>query len=345
MMGSGLSTDNSLSIASDYPHAVHKEARPAEAGRVRYRADLDGLRALAVGGVLLSHATLPNPLPAGVVGVTAFFVLSGYLITSLLLGEKAATGRVKLRAFYGRRIRRLGPALVVVLAFVVVTGVAGLWRSPWIPGVAGAVGYVSNWFAVGGITLGPLAHAWSLSIEEQFYLVWPLLALGGRRVLIIVAVLGIALAVVLRTFTDSPTTYYSTFTRMDAILAGSLLALVPLRFPSWAGTLGLATLVMVALVPLDFAVGLPFATVAAVVTVAGGVPWLRHLAPLGKRAYGIYLWNWPLTLLVGPLAAPLSIIAAEVSWRTIEARFSSRRKLLRSRDRVVALVVEPQHAR
>src|SRR5580658_9050796 len=152
---------------------------------------LDGIRALAVLAVLAAHAGIPF-LPGGFIGVDVFFVLSGFLITSLLYDELAATGRIDLGGFWTRRARRLLPAALVMIVAVVaarslfvpdsVNGLRGdaiaaaLWSANWRWALAG-----TNYFAQGG-TPSPLQHTWSLAVEEQFYLLWPLVLLACRAV-------------------------------------------------------------------------------------------------------------------------------------------------------------------
>ena len=161
-----------------------------------YIPGLDGVRALAVAAVIVFHAEMAGLAPGGFLGVDVFFVLSGFLITSLLLRERLATGGLRLGAFYAGRLRRLLPAM---LAMLVVSTLAALW---WAPDalrrqqqdLPAALLYVSNWWQIhseqsyfemfGRPPL--LQHLWSLAIEEQFYLAWPLLLLaaarlGGRR--------------------------------------------------------------------------------------------------------------------------------------------------------------------
>ena len=159
--------------------AKGKQAAPA---KTPYLPGIDGMRALAVAAVVVYHAD-SSWLPGGYLGVEVFFVLSGYLITLLLIEEHASTGRIRLGRFWLRRARRLLPALFVMLAglavYMAVTGMPeqGRVRGDFVAGL----GYVSNWhqLAVGqGYTaataFAPLRHLWSLAVEEQFYLVWPL---------------------------------------------------------------------------------------------------------------------------------------------------------------------------
>jgi peptidoglycan/LPS O-acetylase OafA/YrhL len=215
--------------------------------RLPYSPGLDGLRAFAVIAVLLYHADLIW-IPGGFLGVEVFFVISGYLITALLLAEWRQRGRIDLKTFWLRRARRLLPALyvllVVTLAFAVVFlpgEVAGLRGD-----VLAAFGYVTNWYlilgqesyfeAVGRPSL--LQHLWSLAVEEQFYLIWPpILTLGlcigatrlrRRRVLTVVLFGAVASAVVMALLyvpgVDPSRIYYGTDTRATGLLCGAALA-------------------------------------------------------------------------------------------------------------------------
>ncbi|HEX4776727.1 MAG TPA: acyltransferase family protein [Acidimicrobiia bacterium] len=229
--------------------------------RIPYVAALDGLRGVAVAGVLLFHG---GHLTGGYLGVDLFFVLSGFLITSLLLAESDHTGEIALRAFWSRRARRLLPALAAMLAFVLLyaTFVAAPGELSRIRGDALAtLGYVANWRDVLShfdywalfSAPSPLEHTWSLAIEEQFYVVWPLLFTAilwwgarrgrgrrdaratARRVLTLSCVLAVVsgvLAVVLFEAVGTNRVYYGTDTRAAAILLGAgLAALVKLRGP------------------------------------------------------------------------------------------------------------------
>jgi peptidoglycan/LPS O-acetylase OafA/YrhL len=209
---------------------------------------LDGVRALAVLAVLAAHAGLPF-LPGGFVGVDVFFVLSGFLITSLLYDELVTTGRIDLGAFWTRRARRLLPAALAMIVAVLaarplfapdsVTGLRGdaiaaaLWSSNWRWALGG-----TDYFAHGG-TPSPLQHTWSLAVEEQFYVVWPLLLLAcgavKRRRLLTLSLAGAA-ASVLATYilagAASPgRVYFGTDTRAQELLAGA--ALAALLAPTW----------------------------------------------------------------------------------------------------------------
>jgi len=244
-----------------------------------YQPALDGLRALAVLGVLLYHAQV-SWAPGGFLGVDAFFVLSGFLITSLLVDEWRKHGRIDLRAFWARRARRLLPALVLV---VIAVGAYALFVArpdelDRIRGdVFGSLLYVANWrqlfessYFAQLATPSPLRHTWSLGIEEQWYLVWPLALLlalrftGARRWLVIVltAVLAIGSACLMALLFDAgdpSRVYYGTDTRAQALLVGAALALLvmrPRRRPrqssAMAGMIGLEIVGIVAIVYLGW---------------------------------------------------------------------------------------------
>ncbi|HEY0485900.1 MAG TPA: acyltransferase, partial [Mycobacteriales bacterium] len=219
----------------------------------RYVPALDGVRALAVVAVLLFHGGVAAAR-GGFLGVDAFFVLSGYLITSLLLAEHARTGTIALTAFWGRRARRLLPALLVLVAFTAVAGHATLAPDELarLRGDAlAALLYVANWRMIAhgtgyfDTTAAPslLQHTWSLAIEEQFYLLWPLvllLVLGGRRrPLPALCLAGIGLSAVAAAVLGAPghdvgRAYYGTDTRAASLLIGALLAAALARRPSHA---------------------------------------------------------------------------------------------------------------
>src|SRR4051812_22136823 len=233
-----------------HPRVTSVDAAPADSstsGALTYQPALDGLRALAVAAVVAFHLD-EGRLTGGFLGVDAFFVLSGFLITTLLVLEWRRRAGIGLLAFWGRRARRLLPALLLLMLAVAIfaaievpTDELGRLRGD---GIAGLF-YVANWrFVASGQSYfdlfaspSPFRHLWSLAIEEQFYLVWPLITLGclrlarGRlRVLAGVAVAGVLASTVLMAVlyqSDDPSrAYYGTDTHAHPILIGVLLALV-----------------------------------------------------------------------------------------------------------------------
>ncbi len=308
---------------------------------------LDGLRGLAVAAVLLHHA---DHLTGGWLGVDLFFALSGYLITALLLVDHARSDerRIDLRRFWSGRVRRLGPALIITLVGVGVY--AATIAAPTDRGAIRSDGLatlfeVANWrtIAVGGdywattLAPSPLRHAWSLAIEEQLYVVWPLVivaVLAWRRrpaAVLAVALVGAfasaALLVGLHAVGVSRARlYYGTDTRASTLLLGAAVAAlrVHLGRERWAATrvhrqrLGLAAAgLAVAWVALDgsgslpYQGALPLAGVAAAAVVAavadrhhpgplGRILAVRPLRELGLVSYGVYLYHWPLYLVLTP---------------------------------------------
>jgi peptidoglycan/LPS O-acetylase OafA/YrhL len=306
-------------------------------GSFTYRPALDGIRALAVAAVVLFHAGVPG-IGGGFLGVDAFFVLSGFLITSLLLSEHRSRGRIDLRRFWIRRARRLLPALLTVLLATVIAGhflldgdALGLLRTD----AYATLGYVANWrmifrgtgYVAATAAPSPLQHTWSLGIEEQFYLVWPLLVAAllalrrrGRTVLIVLCGAGAVVSQLLCAHffrpEDISRAYYGTDTRAQALLIGAALAAsligVSTTGRAWvslAGILGLAALIWLWHAASDQAswlyhgglTGAALATallILAVIRRPGSLParflGLAPLVWLGRISYGVYLWHWPL---------------------------------------------------
>ena len=320
-----------------------------------YRPYLDGLRAIAVGGVIAYHLNRAW-LPGGFLGVDLFFVLSGYLITTLLVTEYRRTGRLDLPAFWSRRVRRLLPALLLLLLAVsAVTLIAGdgLTAASARGDMLATLFYVANWHFIltdqsyfnQFVAASPVRHAWSLAIEEQFYLFWPLvtslvLARLGSRALAAVALFAsiasvAAMWLLFDASADPSRAYYGTDARIYELLIGALLAMAlasrsrgrllaiarPLAIPCL-----LVVLAAMFLLPDDSSLyyqgaGPAFAIIAALLIggleSGGRVSGLLSLKPLvviGLISYGLYLWHWPVTLLVGqevgPTSAPLAAMAA-----------------------------------
>ncbi len=317
----------------------------ARAGRLGYMPGIDGLRAIAVGSVLIYHLGAAW-LPGGYLGVDVFFVISGFLITSLLVSEHRATGRIALRRFWLRRAWRLLPA---VLLMMLLTLTAMLILHPEEVGrlrgqVVAALAYVINWhFVFADVPYfeqfgrpSVLLHLWSLSIEEQFYLVWPpLLALAlprVRRMGLLAAVTlaaggSAALAWVLwEPFQDPSRIYYGTDTRAVALLCGVALALLAAGVAGgeavtrWrpakelVGIAGMGAVVVAMLTLGDLEERLYRGGFLLVALATAGAIWaaadsgsilsrvlgVRPMVWIGLRSYGIYLWHWPVIMLTRP---------------------------------------------
>ncbi|MCH7231436.1 acyltransferase [Glycomyces sp. L485] len=319
---------------------------PRSKARSAFRPDIEGLRAIAVGLVVLGHAGFPG-LDGGYVGVDVFFVISGFLITSLLLRELAGTGRISVAGFYARRATRLLPMAATVTVATLVA--SWLWLAPTrfasIAGdaAAGALYFVNYRLAAEGTEYlnadeapSPFQHYWSLAVEEQFYLVWPLLLLSVGLMLrrspeLIRDGLTVALLFILgTTFAASAVlsdhepvwSYFGLHTRGWELAIGALVALggaACARIPhALAAALmwgGLAAIVWSA---FTFDAGTVFPGTAAAVPVlgtaaviaggcvapkagAGGMLALPGFQVLGRLSYGLYLWHWPI-LMIGPEA-------------------------------------------
>jgi peptidoglycan/LPS O-acetylase OafA/YrhL len=309
--------------------------------RLGYRPALDGLRGIAVLLVLAQHALVPGFARSGTVGVTMFFVLSGFLITTLLLEERER-GRINLGAFYLRRARRLLPALVLFLVVMAVIGVGADM-------IAASAFYYANWLHIARDGMEPLGHVWSLSVEEQFYILWPLVLIVLSPTARWLAV-GLGVSVVLRMVLwfagETTLAFFSTFTRADGLLGGCLLAYAfavrPWQPARWMVGAAIAGLVLVSVIgSLDFlvSVGIPLTIAASAVLIAVAaqssptvLTW-RPLVYVGTISYGLYLWHGPLlswgrqgvewwamgTLIVGAFAI------AAVSYRYVERPFLRRR--------------------
>jgi peptidoglycan/LPS O-acetylase OafA/YrhL len=299
---------------------------------------LDGLRGLGVLGVVFFHAE--GALRGGYLGVDLFFVLSGYLITSILLAEHAATGKIDLYAFWVRRARRLLPALLALMPAIALHG-ALLAKPEEVRSIRGdalaTLGYVANWRTIFEnksyweifAAPSPLEHTWSLAIEEQFYVLWPLLVglllvvlhRTKRALLVVTIALALASALAMLLLYDAERTsrvYMGSDTRAAAILVGAALAVL-LRPGAELGARVVRALDVtgaLAFVGLAFAwsrldgqsallyhggfwltelgaLALIACAVAGPKSYVGRALALRPLALVGTISYGVYLWHWP----------------------------------------------------
>lgn len=307
-----------------------------------YRPDIDGLRAVSIGLVVAYHAGV-DIVAGGYVGVDVFFVVSGYLITSLLIGEFERTGTVSLKQFVARRARRLLPLAGVVLTVTAVLGawlMAPLQRPRLFDDIRAAALFVANWRFAGQATDysdvtaadSLVNHWWSLAVEEQFYLVWPLAVLGvcllARRgspgkvravlaaIISLVVVVSFAVSVSL-TNRVGPEAYYVTHARLWELAVGALLAATLTRSDGRAvrvpkgvrEVLAAGGVVAIVVAALRYDAATPFPGWAAVVPVAGtaaliaagsggvtatgrALGW-RPFTLVGNWSYAWYLWHWP----------------------------------------------------
>ncbi len=306
--------------------------------RLSYNPALDGVRALAVLGVLCCHLDL---LSGGYIGVDVFMVLSGFLITALMLAERAATGTISIRDFYLRRALRLLPAFLLYVA----VGAVMAWlkaspaqREAFAGNALSAIFYVNNYYRVahpngGGAWFG---HVWSLSIEEQFYLLWPpcLIALAPRKHMLswilgaILVLTGWRALLALHEATHARI-YFALDTRADALLIGCALGVLRERGYPRVAKLGLPALLGLFAIAfsapeltsrltwLDRGGDSLVALLAALVllSIDRAEAWTRvlaPLAPLGRVSYGFYLWHYPVSAIVLAKLMPRVGVAASL---------------------------------
>ena len=320
------------------------------ADRPAHLPSLDGLRTVAVALVLAYHVARTQDLPflpGGFVGVDVFFVLSGFLITSLLLREHRSTGRLDLRRFYVRRLWRLYPALILVSAVVAVVfaffpGVFGLEAASPLEALV-ALAYGMSWWSGLELPGGPylLGLTWSLSVEEHFYLLWPLVLVvllrrgGGVRAVVAVAVLANAYTAVLwHLGADPDRLYYLAYARFSQLLTGCALAaalfarpdLGRLR-PAVSGRAATVSALAIAVVALAgsryegwyWSGGMQLVGGAAAVVIGhlavhrdSRMSTLLRWGPLptlGLWSYGTYLWHLPLIRLAQPVFGETLLVA------------------------------------
>ncbi len=361
------------------PAPVSPGSPPSGRPRLPHLGALDGIRALAVIAVLLYHGEVSG-MPGGFLGVEMFFVLSGYLVTAILWGEWRHRGGIDLRRFWVGRVRRLLPAAVVLIGVVAAALVIG-WpeEAARTRGeLVSSLGYVSNWYLVftnqsyfaGFGRPSPVRHLWSLAVEAQFYLLWPLIFVGlARRIRderwLATATLGLAgLSVLLAQVLyhpgqDPSRVYYGTDTRASGLLLGCALAFCwrPFEDPRPVSARQRTVIdVVTAVATLGLLVAIIRVTELAEKTYRGGIlgvslltvallatavhpqarlaRWLfagRVAQAIGRRSYSLYLWHWPVFVLLRPrvdigwssgptlvLRLVLTAALAELSYRYVE---------------------------
>ena len=298
-------------------------------GGIEYVAGLDGLRALAVMTVMAFHLGW-SFVPGGAFGVSLFFTLSGYLITQVMLADHDRAGKVDLKRFWTRRLRRLVPGSIVCLIAVTVVALFGLLEGDRLRGdLFAALGYSANWrFATAGTTYAelfestpsPVLHFWSLAIEEQFYVIFPLLMvvlLRSRKLLVPTLALLTGASVAAMVLTSSRNlAYYGTHTRAAELLIGALLALVipvskqlSTALQKIVATLGVVAFVAFVYIATNahtsdawlYQGGLSgFSLISSVLIIAVLVPGplrllmsSRPMVAIGRITYSLYLFHWP----------------------------------------------------
>ncbi|MEY1662598.1 acyltransferase family protein [Isoalcanivorax beigongshangi] len=315
---------------------------------------LDGLRALSALLIVLYHAKMPY-FSGGYLAVDIFFVLSGFLITRLLLGESVRTGRIDYRAFMVRRIRRLLPALwMMLLVYVLVSGFLFTY-SPWRHHLRDALWsaiYGVNYATVWGDKVATLGHMWSLAVEMQFYLVWPLLFMGLRTLPLAMQQLAVLLLYISATLwrawlADYSDDIWGFYVRTDAhcsgLLLGAFLALWERRIPEVIGWLGV---LLLAFAMTFFSTqwlpaaqyGFTLAELGAALIILSQPRWLSGAAWtwLAGMSYGLYLWHYPVMealrglglswWFVALIGGSVGLLCAIASQHWLEQRFYSSRR-------------------
>ncbi|RWB51203.1 acyltransferase family protein [Mesorhizobium sp.] len=312
-----------------------------------FRPDIEGLRALAVAGVVAFHFGL-SALPGGFAGVDIFFVISGYLITRHLTTEISQSGRLDFLRFYARRARRLLPVALFVIAATLAAGAIILSpeeQALYSKGAMFASAYMINLWLIrwsfdyfaNDAANNPFIHYWSLSVEEQFYLAWPALLMlaawlkpGKRTIMFAIGIAGLVSFAVCAWLTpiSQPWAFYFSPLRAWEFAAGGLASMVPAwplqNRPRLALAFSLCGLALIAFAYLTFSEEAPFPGFLALVPVAGtvllllagaadarsGPSALLALPPLqwiGKLSYSLYLWHWPVIVYAGMLVEELTL--------------------------------------
>lgn len=321
---------------------------------LRYEPALDGIRALAILMVVGFHAKVPG-LHGGSFGVDVFFVLSGYLITRILVGEHERTGKLDLLRFYGRRLRRLYPAMITLLAVY-------LLLAPWLfphPSMrvhlrdaTVAALYLSDYSHPLHMKPHVMVHLWSLSIEEHFYLVWPLVLLFVMRLRPPAAIASLVVLYVAATLWRAhsvPQIHWDVYHRFDThasgLVLGCLIGYIGKRLPAPAALVGFAGLAATCVLYKHggydmMYTGFTAAELSSACIILAAPAWLgvAPLAWLGRLSYGLYLWHYPIDKLIRTqyhfdwrLTLPISLFGglalAALSYYTIERLFRAPRRV------------------
>ncbi|HLC08803.1 MAG TPA: acyltransferase family protein, partial [Methyloceanibacter sp.] len=330
---------------------------------MRYRPDIDGLRAIAIATVVLFHLGI-NAVPGGFVGVDIFFVISGYLITRLIV-EQLRQGRFSFWDFYARRTRRIYPALFVLIPVVLLVGYFVLTPGEYQDLGRSAIfssAFLANvyfWLNTGyfdqAAATMPLLHLWSIGVEEQFYIIWPMTLvlvwrfarMGQNATLMALVAATVLLAILCIVWTgfDSKSAFYLPFTRLWEFTLGALVLALPAiarpRLSDVLSVLGVAAMIAAALTLNE---NLPYPGYYAILPCAGAAACMAagetslmgrflSLGPnvmLGKLSYSLYLWHWPIFVYYGLYVGndvpvydklwliPLALGISYLSWRFVE---------------------------
>lgn len=332
----------------------NKKRRPPSEVQKGFRTDVQGLRAVAVGIVLIYHAGL-DWMPGGFVGVDVFFVISGFLITAGIVKEIQRTGRFSFLGFYGRRAARILPAATVTLVGVTLLSVLLMPITRWMQvgrdAMASGV-YVVNWiFARDSVSYlandqspSPFQHFWSLAVEEQFYLFWPLvlvvfawiaakthhrIIVGFALALLMVGIPSFLWSIYL-TSENPAAAYFVTTTRLWELIVGASLAVfvgigkkIPDIVAAIIGWTGLGLIIFAAMT-FDSATSFPSYNAALPTLGAAMVLWAgrkgvsfgpvavlgtKPMAAIGAISYSLYLWHWPMLILAEAAFGPLSVMS------------------------------------
>lgn len=283
--------------------------------------ELDGLRAIAVGLVFLVHGA-PDVFPGGWVGVDLFFVISGFVITRTLIRDSS------LKTFFLKRVWRILPPLLALCFVAISFGESGL-------NVTFSALSVMNWARAVGVTDGGmLGHTWSLAVEEQFYLIWPLAFLILKRPVPVLIAVAAAICVWRLNFTDEMRIYSGSDTHSEGLVLGCLLAFTGNIFPKCSLPIPMTIMTVIVFTGPTFAIGIPIASMASfwIVSILSEQRFVAldqaFLQWAGSRSYSLYLWHFPVFQLylqdeIEPqYALTLAIfttgIVAELSWRYLE---------------------------